>query len=250
VLNKLQREWLTVPALLVVSSFAMLGLSDRLPPADPLISNTNERTANQSANDVPQDAATQTIANYTVMLALFTGVLALVSIWQGSLLNRQMRLARDEFNATHRPKIVIRGLFMVAPNPSHANAARISFQVHNVGDTAALITEFNFFLMFEDEETVEMPIVRTESPGELPQKLGVGDRIFWRGNAQVNPAKFMNATNQAFHFGEGESPLNFRGTVSYEDMGGTVRHTSFHRAYDFNKRRFKRIENSEAEYGD
>jgi hypothetical protein len=157
-------------------------------------------------------------------------------------------LANKTYIATHRPKIVVRGLFMVSPNPSSPNMARLSFMITNTGDTDAEIVEFKFFLMFTGDDSIEMPIVRTEEAKQPPFKLIVGDEFRWYGNCEMNPAKVINATNRAIHDQEALSELDFRGTISFKDLGGNLRHTSFHRSYDFKKRRFNRIENSEFEY--
>jgi hypothetical protein len=157
-------------------------------------------------------------------------------------------LANKTYIATHRPKIVVRGLFMVSPNPSSPNMARLSFLITNTGDTDAEIVEFKFFLIFTGDDSIEMPIVRTEEAKEPPFKLIVGDEFRWYGNCEMNPAKVINATNRAIHDQEALSELDFRGTISFKDLGGNLRQTSFHRSYDFKKRRFNRIENSEFEY--
>jgi hypothetical protein len=123
--------------------------------------------------------------------------------------------------------------------------------VVNTGDTEAEITGFKFFLRFDDEETLEYPIVRSHitDKGHIPPfKLIVGGEFRWVGFCEMNQAKFINARNRALFGGNPLSELEFRGTVSFKDLGENMRHTSFHRSYDFKTARFNRIEGSEFEY--
>ena len=71
-----------------------------------------EYSARQANSD--QESAEQTVAVYTKALAAFTGVLALftvvlagASLWQGYITQQSLKLAREEFLATHRPEIII-----------------------------------------------------------------------------------------------------------------------------------------------
>lgn len=73
------------------------------------------------------------IAYYTLWLVLFTGLLAEVGIIQGFLIFQQARLARDEFNATHRPKIRARSFGFDETNTC-AKTFGLSFTCTNVGD--------------------------------------------------------------------------------------------------------------------
>ena len=196
------------------------------------------------------------IAGFTGFLSLVTFGLWIFTALQWRTTRRAVQqsakgidLANKTYIASHRPRIVIRGLFMVPPNPSSPNSARLSFIIANVGDTDAEVVNFKFFLLFRgDDDSVEMPIVRTEEAKQPSFKLVVGEEFRWYGNCEMNAAKFINATNRAVHDQETLSELEFRGTTSFKDWGGNLRHTSFHRSYDFKHRRFNRIENSEFEY--
>ena len=48
------------------------------------------------------------LALFTLLLVIVTGALAAIAIWQGCQLKASVSLAREEFNATHRPRIVVR----------------------------------------------------------------------------------------------------------------------------------------------
>jgi hypothetical protein len=55
------------------------------------------------------------LADYTLWLERFTGILALISIVQGLFIYRQLKLGRDEFNSTHRPGIRLKHLWIIEP---------------------------------------------------------------------------------------------------------------------------------------
>jgi hypothetical protein len=59
-----------------------------------------------------------------------------------------IQLARDEFNATHRPDLRVRFVTLVDPEkainpPLIPGAIQVDFEVYNAGATTALVTESN-----------------------------------------------------------------------------------------------------------
>lgn len=79
---------------------------------------------------------------FTGVLAVFTVVLAGASIWQGRLTRQSIVLARDEFNASHRPKIRVRHFRNVSKKAGE------DFEIHfvcaNVGDLPCSILEISY----------------------------------------------------------------------------------------------------------
>jgi hypothetical protein len=160
-------------------------------------------------------------------------------------------LANKTFNATHRPRIVARGVFMSPPNAGRPHSAEFSFLIANIGDTEAEIIGFKFFLRFDDDKSFDYPIVRSHiiDRGHIPPfKLIVGDEFRWMGSCEMNEVKLTNAKHRAINNETPLSILEFRGTVSFRDLGDNLRHTSFHRLYDFKTERFERIKDSDFEY--
>ena len=73
----------------------------------------------------------------TVVIAIFTVVLAVVAYVQARLLRKSIDLARAEFLSTHRPRIVVREVYL--------DGKEIRFRLVNVGDTPATIVESRLF---------------------------------------------------------------------------------------------------------
>lgn len=141
------------------------------------------QTQKQTTNESIEAGADQTIARYTVVLALFTAVLAGVGIFQGYLTAQQIRLARNEFNATHRPRIRIRQVFMpnlvfVTDHLSHGDNFEISIVVANVGDGEACIIDSRCRVFFYRDEAQVGQYVYRNPPLHITNEvivLGVGE---------------------------------------------------------------------------
>jgi len=137
-LTRFLKNWLLFAVLLAIWSLCLGAMSYGFILAFQVPPQIAEygRAQNASANKTEQDAATETIAEGTVVLALFTGVLAVASIIQGIFINKQIKLARDEFNSTHRPRIRVKHLWLNEPIEIGKNI-RINIVIVNSGDTVA-----------------------------------------------------------------------------------------------------------------
>ena len=81
------------------------------------------------------------VAYYTLWLTLFTGALALVGVAQWGAIGRQLGLARDEFEASHRPWIAMRaaGVPQGGIHLDETNlAVRVDYRLENTSDVPAL----------------------------------------------------------------------------------------------------------------
>lgn len=118
---------------------------------------------------------TEALAAFTALLAAFTIVLAGASLWQGNITRNALKLARDEFNATHRPKIRIRAVGFDA-GKTDATQFAVKFTCINVGDAPCDIvnvrsridraTLANAPLFRMNLDTIELESIRTLEPGE------------------------------------------------------------------------------------
>ena len=79
----------------------------------------------------------------TLALFLVGTITAIILICQSRLIARQLRLARDEFNAAHRPKIRIKHVWLTGEFWS-AEQIFFTLVIVNVGDAAARITEIRY----------------------------------------------------------------------------------------------------------
>jgi len=86
---------------------------------------------------------TDPIGLFTLVLAIFTVVLAGTSFWQGRVTQRSLKLATDEFRATHRPRVTVRS-FETLEEPG--TDASIAFAFVNVGDLPATVIEIRHYV--------------------------------------------------------------------------------------------------------
>ena len=137
-------DWNWWPALPlgVLMALAIWGLTLPQTKPNPQPIHSAERAADKKAGDPNEE-----LAAYTLWLTIFTGVLALVGMTQGWLIREQIKLARDEFNSTHRPRLRVRNIFLGGPQPfqssafSKGNLVSGQFYVANIGDMPAHIVE-------------------------------------------------------------------------------------------------------------
>jgi hypothetical protein len=76
---------------------------------------SDDATNAQTYKECVEISSAQSLSDYTEMLAIFTAILAIASVVQGILIWRQVSLARDEFSATHRPKIIVHSVRLDHP---------------------------------------------------------------------------------------------------------------------------------------
>jgi hypothetical protein len=192
----------------------------------------------------------------TMAIAVFTFTLwrSTRRLWQATRQavdggNRALEIANKTYVSTHRPRIIVRGLATFL-RPSSKNIVEIRFTVHNNGDTLADILEYKFYMFLSDEHRKYNPIVLQDAPA-LPCRIDAGRDVLWSCHTDLNLLKFINENNRVFwEFDKPPHDWEFRGTIYYADINGGRRQSSFHRAYDFKTKRFRKIEDSEFEYGD
>lgn len=192
------------------------------------------------------------LVGFTALLTFATIALGIVTylLWRST--NKAVRdgaaaldLANKTYIATHRPRMSIRGPFMFP----YDNGFEMRFTIHNSGDSQGTIVEYKFFMVFNYGETTEFPIIQSESPIP-PLLLRAGYDIQWAARTQILDLSAYRAAIDKATQGKPDAgtTIQFRGVVFYDDAGGGRRQSSFHRSYDFESKRFRRIENSEFEY--
>ena len=132
---------------------------------------------------------------------------------QVRITNTALQLAREEFNATHRPKLRVRRM---KPHLTAGTLVRVQYVIVNVGETTATIKRHDITLCIQPDDSGAKQTLQS-SPLECPQLKGGELRLF-----------FTNIDTQ-FDFGWGmaNSILKIRGIVEYDDGAGTTRRTGF-----------------------
>jgi len=162
----------------------------------------------------------------TVVIAIYTVVLAMVSNRQSKLIAAQLRLGREEFIATHRPQLRLGRYYLMKPLAAGERPSMI-FVAQNVGHSVAHITE------------VRSASIVLEIEGRFPKNMGIpsGETLNRRlesGQSEVLPTNgtdpLTEEENEAVN--EGKKLLYFVGVVVYLDDVGNRREVGFCRKFN------------------
>lgn len=204
----------------------------------------------------------------TVALALFTALLFFVTakLWRATLAlgkeakvtsDRQARemqesltvaqsnaktmeasveLARREFLATHRPKIILRDATSVQ---DMGELIIVKYTLVNVGDTEAKILAGALDLRVYtgmDFEPDNLPTVDEDESDIKTITLKCGEQV---NLLYTSPTlKWMTDNYTCDEFADPAAGMHFYGQIVYQDALGTRRHVGFRRKFSHNQKRF------------
>jgi hypothetical protein len=208
-----------------------------------------QSTSDQEAKEKPEQA----LARYTLWLTVFTGVLAFATVGLGIATvglyaagEKQFGLARDEFIATHRPRIVLKDV-------SYING-QIFYMLANIGATKATIVES---WIFDELLMNDVPIRPLRSVGhDMLGRLTFEGGQVWDLLYQPNFSAFMRVPDLK-RIGSEERPsligseIYFTGAILYEDGAGIRRRSIFRRRWVDDRDGFVRMKDErDHEYAD
>jgi len=215
------------------------------------IASQHEKGPANETTKPKKDETDETLAFYTLWLMAFTGILAFATIGLGGAtvllyatgekqfkfairssirqsrdMQASINLARAEFTATHRAKIIIQSAYL-AFHGGNGFPAQVHFTIVNTGETEATITEYTvqpyiqptdaaFAPYFEDTTPVIPTEAMTIALGEPAAVIALCDPV----NSQRYEA-----------FRAGNAKLFVLGHVSYAASDGIRRTTGFCRVY-------------------
>lgn len=144
---------------------------------------------------------------------------------QLGLMKDQMKQARREYLAAHAPKLIIRRVFLAE---TEDKKPFISYAVTNVGDSDAIVVESNI------------------SPHVQPKRMDLGSRPPFNdgrnalgklrvkvGETVTRTVPVPNLTDQQYVIDRQDTyDVYFFGWMTYRNVGGNRRYTSFCRVYD------------------
>jgi hypothetical protein len=188
-------------------------------------------------------------------LVWFTGLLACIGFlqllvfgWQGIQLKRTVtaakeatKLARDEFVATHRPKIIVHG--MDAKLAGEGELRHVNFRYVNAGDTDAFVTSIASHILWTKHSMVPAGIeLKRHEVIKDPILLPSGKNGFAITSDEVNFVTLVRS-------GRAGHDIAFCvGVVVYRDTNGVERRTGFCRRYDSDRERWLKVEDQDYEY--
>jgi len=185
----------------------------------------------------------------TAFIAIFTIVLVLVTGRQARLTTAALNLARQEFVASHRPRVVLR--YIEGPFENEEGRQFYCVTFVNIGANRAIIEAFGADLAKRSDATVRwVPPCLDAEPKEIaPIVLTCGQRHVFTVTARIVPEALV--AMQIFPEGVSDYQLCAVGVIRYRDGNGVSRDTGFFRVLDDEGRSFVLSEyDSEMEYED
>ena len=179
----------------------------------------------------------------TVVIAAFTIVLAVVGYVQARLIRKSIDLARQEFIATHRPRIIVR--FVQGPVDNGKEPEFVWVTIANVGEAPATITAIGYGLARRKGRNNWLPPGLAAGLQDIsPTVLDSGGRLRFKVSAQ---GVTNEAAIAASAWDDGE--LCAVGQIRYQDGNGRRLEMAFLRVHD-GQGNFAPSDNPEDEYQD
>jgi hypothetical protein len=215
----------------------------------PTIQNAVAEANNDRQRQLTNILSGETVAYYTKVLAIFTGALSAFGALQGVLIYQQIKLGRDEFNATHRPVLIVRDVSYVDDV--------IQYLLINSGTGPATIVESWILVEFPNDERNVRNIwpAGHDSLGKLVLAPGEPRLLTYTPTEEerlhLNEERFLNSVPSAERLGRLSryGHLHFTGAIPYQDPSGARRLSVFRRIYS-RSRGFQRPRNPDHEYAD
>lgn len=179
----------------------------------------------------------------TLVIAAFTAVLACVGYRQSRLIQRSIDLGRQEFIATHRPKIIVR-LIEGPLVETEGGPQTVWVTVVNIGVNKARIVHWGADLARRNEGDWVAPGIDLEVKTIAPVLLVSGQCHSFKVTAKF-PYTDTQIAADAF-----DEELCAVGAIRYADDSDIVRETGFFRVYDPASKAFISSKNPENEYQD
>jgi hypothetical protein len=184
----------------------------------------------------------------TIVLAILTLVLAVSTVFLWLATRGTLKLARAEFNASHRPKLIVREL-MLLRGAGLEPTADVRYVIANIGDGPAEIVESYLICQLVSDGTLS-PLQPIEGANPIGREtINPGAHIFREETSNFSHRSIAINYMKSQH-GQIHDHFFFRGFIIYQDRMGIRRRTAFSRAYDPEARRFRLSDDPDYEYAD
>ena len=167
------------------------------------------------------------------LLVLFTGLLTIFTalLWHSTKklwteTKKTVDLARQEFIASHRPRIIVRGFQITDRDMPIGKQIGIVFTAQNIGDTEGKIVEVRsatVILLATEKMPTDFSFPFSET---FNFTLASGTKELFPANGAS-----VSINNESTAVYTGHCALYCLGTLVYKDIGGTRRETGFCRRY-------------------
>jgi hypothetical protein len=189
----------------------------------------------------------------TVVMAIFTGCLwcSTRKLWK--MTEKSIKLGRDEFIATHPPKLRVHSVFLEkGTDPpiigSKNKVWNIQCFVDNIGGSTAIIKERN--LTFKKIENPMPPLLDFDKSILIEKTLASGEGTIESLIIDDNVVNILRLYETQLGGGSQMSNTNlyFFGYIDYQDNIKTMRRIAFCRQFNIKTKRFTKVEDEDYEY--
>lgn len=179
-------------------------------------------------------------------ISFFTVVLAFVALGQGILIRGQIKLGRDEFNATHRPRMLVQRVRITdfGSVTFDEDPAKLCVILVNAGESDAFVTEWRASLYIQKDCTPFNPIFPKTNFTVTRREFN-----FWFEPGQFEKADTTDKPlTEIAACREGKAVIYMIGYINYIGRDGIKRNTGFCRRYRTDTGQWVTEKDSEYEY--
>jgi hypothetical protein len=201
--------------------------------------------AAQRARDDASDLATRVSAWSAFASAVFALMVWYTTRKQVTLANDALKLARDEFNAAHRPQLIIHAMRDQGSEEGRIAAVLV---YANIGRTDATVVEVAYQIYVAGTNELRPISPSRIEPRAFSQYVSCGAMESYRLKGQVSKDEFEFTRFRQDASG-GPLPrgrIICRGYMRYEDARGVRRQLGFCRSFDGHE--WQRVDNPEYDY--
>lgn len=209
---------------------------------------THEETAADEAEKKDKSNSDWWLVKLTGVLAGIGFLQLIVFAWQGIQLRRAVtvtkeatNLAKQEFTATHRPKVIVHGMDVKLAGDGELR--RVNFRYVNAGDTDAFVTSISSRILWTKHSMVPADIEFTRHDViKDPILVPSGKNGFAITPDEVNFVTLVRSGRG------GHDTAYCVGVIVYRDTNDIERRTGFCRRYDSERERWLKAEDEDHEY--
>jgi hypothetical protein len=234
-------EWRWWPAVFLAALFALAVYGISLSP-QPTKQSYQDPKSDEAKNNPLTDFGHWVTKD---SISFFTFVLAVVAVGQGILIFLQIRLGRQEFIASHRPRLAIREPFIESSilQGEAGQFIEIVYLLENCGDSTAHIIAATLEARYWENGAPGLPASTEQNDiGFVSLVPGQDRRLIAKTNLRFQK-RFLLGNLRS------ETTLYFVGRIVFADDLRINRQMAFCRQYNSKGGRFCLIPGSEDEYG-
>ena len=217
---------------------------------------SDEKAAADAKHEDEKTENDRRLATFTERLFWATVALSVIALfqlfvfgWQGIQLGRTVstakeatNLARQEFTATHRPKIIVYDVDVKLPGET-SSLRHVHFRYVNAGDTDAFVTSIVSRVLWDSKSMVPANIeFSTHDAIKAPIHVPSGNNGFAITPDTVDFVTLVRSGRA------GHDTAYCVGVVVYRDTNDIERRTGFCRRYDSERERWLKVKDEDYEY--